>query len=245
MASALTARVRREPRAVDPHALARPAGYHDDDRRDVLALLPSEARTYLDVGAGTGAFGRLLRAERAVEYVAAVESEPLAADWAHYDAVFRTTFPLARDQVAGLPPVDCVVFNDVLEHMGDPWAALRQARSVLAPGGSVVASIPNVHNLATLFDLIGRGDWPYSASGVLDVDHVRFFTRRSAFRLFESCAFSVEEVLHLDPLPLPAPCWTLGKPLLDWRSCGYRRIGFRARARAGGPAVAGGSGPRS
>src|SRR4051794_1466234 len=39
---------------------------------------------------------------------------------------------------------DVVVFGDVLEHLRDPLPVLRQARRLLAPGGSVVISTPNI-----------------------------------------------------------------------------------------------------
>jgi SAM-dependent methyltransferase len=229
----LIERLRRRGGAVDPHPLARPDGYYDDDRSDVLPLVPTTARTYLDVGAARGQFGRLLRQARPVAFAAAVEPEPVEIDPRSYEVVYQTTFPLPATQAAGLPPIDCVSFNDVLEHMTDPWAALRQARELLSSRGVVVVSIPNVHNLATLFDLLGRGDWPYAASGVLDVDHVRFFTARSGRRLLEACGLTVEAVHHLDPLPLPRPVRTAARPLLEWRACGYRRVGFRARLAGG------------
>src|ERR1700712_3388536 len=37
-----------------------------------------------------------------------------------------------------------VVFGQVLEHLRDPLRVLRQARPLLAPGGSVVISTPNI-----------------------------------------------------------------------------------------------------
>jgi hypothetical protein len=42
-----------------------------------------------------------------------------------------------------------------------------------------VASIPNVQYWGVLKDLVFEGDWRYADEGVLDVTHLRFFTRRS------------------------------------------------------------------
>ena len=46
---------------------------------------------------------------------------------------------------------DCIVFNDVLEHMVVPEQALRYAKTLLSPNGSIVASIPNIRYLPILW----------------------------------------------------------------------------------------------
>ena len=104
-------------------------------------------------------------------------------------------FPDALDA----PPnhFDCITFNDVLEHMYDPWEALKTTRSLLAPGGKVVASIPNIRNYETLSDVFLKGDWQYTASGVLDVTHLRFFTQTSLRRMFDEAGYRVELVEEL------------------------------------------------
>lgn len=89
---------------------------------------------------------------------------------------------------------DCIVFNDVLEHLIDPWETLVEARELLAPGGSVVASIPNVRYAPVLWDLVARGQWPYRGDGVLDQTHLRFFTLRSIETMFRSTGYRVRRI---------------------------------------------------
>ena len=77
-----------------------------------------------------------------------------------------------------MPPTplgyDVVLFLDVLEHLVDPNAAMRWATERIAPGGAVIALIPNgAHFTARL--KIARGDWSYTDTGLFDRDHVRFF----------------------------------------------------------------------
>jgi 2-polyprenyl-3-methyl-5-hydroxy-6-metoxy-1,4-benzoquinol methylase len=74
---------------------------------------------------------------------------------------------------------DCIVCNDVLEHLITPWQVLGKLAILLKPGGHFVASIPNVQYWGVLKDLVFEGDWRYADEGVLDVTHLRFFTRRS------------------------------------------------------------------
>src|SRR5262249_35695807 len=98
------------------------------------------------------------------------------------------------DLVAEFGPasVDVVVFADVLEHLKNPLAALRQARRLLAEGGYVVASIPNIAHGAARLALL-QGNFEYRELGLLDDTHLRFFTRSSVDSLFRSAGFVVIE----------------------------------------------------
>ena len=87
---------------------------------------------------------------------------------------------------------DCIFFNDVLEHMVDPAAALRRAQKYLVPDGKIVASIPNIAHFPTVWRLVARGQWEYTERGILDRTHLRFFTRQSIRRLFEEAGFSIK-----------------------------------------------------
>src|SRR5438067_790332 len=113
--------------------------YGDYERAEVVPFVPRSARRILDVGCARGAFGRALGARE----VYGVEPNPEAADVAaaSYREVYRGPFPEA---VPAGTTFDCIVFNDVLEHFVDPYAAVRATNQFLAPGGCVVASIPNM-----------------------------------------------------------------------------------------------------
>jgi 2-polyprenyl-3-methyl-5-hydroxy-6-metoxy-1,4-benzoquinol methylase len=169
--------------------------YPFSPRREVLPLVPASARSVLDVGCGLGGFGATLREADPTRAIWAIESDPMVADTAraHYDRVLVGRFPDVLDEQDG--QFDCIVFNDVLEHMIDPWAALRRATRHLTDRGTVVASIPNVRFVRTVVDLVVRGDWTYTESGVLDRTHLRFFTRKTIYDLFEESGYDVE-ALH-------------------------------------------------
>jgi len=63
----------------------------------------------------------------------------------------------------------------------------------LAPGGAVLASIPNFgHWYPRIRTLFGRFD--YDNRGILDRTHVRFFTRRSFERLAKQAGYTVKLV---------------------------------------------------
>jgi 2-polyprenyl-3-methyl-5-hydroxy-6-metoxy-1,4-benzoquinol methylase len=79
---------------------------------------------------------------------------------------------------------DLVLCLDVLEHMVNPWAVVdRLVTNYLAPGGTLVVSLPNVRHHSVVLPLLFRGRWEYEDAGLLDRTHLRFFTRVTAMRL--------------------------------------------------------------
>jgi 2-polyprenyl-3-methyl-5-hydroxy-6-metoxy-1,4-benzoquinol methylase len=85
---------------------------------------------------------------------------------------------------------DAIIFADVLEHLPWPVGVLRGYLRWLAPGGSVIISLPNVGLWSVrLSHLLGR--WEYEETGVLDRTHLRFFTRRSAHWLLSEVGLEV------------------------------------------------------
>ncbi len=171
----------------------RPASYYVQSRPEVAALVPPACRRVLDVGCGAGHLGRLLK-ERG-HHVTGVELVREAADEARrwLDAV------VTADVEAGLPfppgSFDAVIFADLLEHLVDPWRVVREAASLLAPGGAVVASVPNVQNLDVLRRL-ARGRWDYRERGILDRGHLRFFALGTVRELFAQAGLAVTHVGH-------------------------------------------------
>jgi SAM-dependent methyltransferase len=84
---------------------------------------------------------------------------------------------------------DVIMFADVLEHIPWPVGVLRSYLRWLAPGGSVIVSLPNVGLWSVRFaHLFGR--WQYEETGVLDRTHLRFFTRRNARWLLRECGLT-------------------------------------------------------
>jgi len=166
--------------------------YYSQPRADVAALVPDNAQRVLDVGCGFGALGRELTA-RKPRIMHGIERNAAAAR--HLQDVYQRY--VIGDGEAGLEELrgeryDCIVFADVLEHLVDPWAVLKKASQMLAPGGAVVASIPNVRNIAVLFNLALRGRWRYEDSGLLDRTHLRFFTRTEIYELYASAGLTIE-----------------------------------------------------
>lgn len=169
----------------------------------LLEMIAAAPRRVLDVGCFCGGTGRWLKTKYPAVEVIGIECLSPAAAQARqiYDRVIEAPIEdvdFAREDL--LPgSMDCIVTADVLEHLVNPWQILLRLRSLLATGGSLYISLPNVRNLNILMGL-ARGEWRYTGAGILDVTHLRFFTRAQAMEMLAETGWRVEDV-RVNPDP--------------------------------------------
>jgi SAM-dependent methyltransferase len=161
------------------------AAYFAAARRDIEPLLPSHAARVLELGCGTGATLAWLKQGGRVQQTVGIEIYPAAAERARasLDRVICQDF-----EKGGVPDdlgrFDLILCLDVLEHLVDPWKTVdRLVRDHLAPGATILVSVPNVRHHSVLLPLVLRGRWDYADAGLLDRTHLRFFTLASALDL--------------------------------------------------------------
>jgi 2-polyprenyl-3-methyl-5-hydroxy-6-metoxy-1,4-benzoquinol methylase len=174
--------------------------YFTHERPEVLALIDRPVATALDIGCGAAHFSAAVKRQTGAR-VWGIEPTAAAAREARtrIDEVLEGTY----EQVESRLPedaFDAIFFNDVLEHMVEPWTMLRKALVPLRADGRVYASIPNVLFADSLFPVLRSRDWRYTDAGILDVTHVRFFTRKSILRLFDEAGYQVERIVPLNVL---------------------------------------------
>jgi len=178
--------------------------YYRNLRPEMLDIIPGEVSVLLEVGCGEGVFAANLKAVHAeagnLVEVWGVEMDEVAAGKAA--AVLDRV--LQGDVAVVLPDLpsghfDCIVLNDVIEHIPNPGELLRSLRPLLKPGGRLVASIPNVRYFFNVVDLAVHGRWDYTDEGILDRTHLRFFTRSSMIRLLQDCGFEVDAAIGINP----------------------------------------------
>ncbi|HEV2423307.1 MAG TPA: class I SAM-dependent methyltransferase [Terriglobia bacterium] len=142
-----------------------------------------ESGRILDVGCGLGLFLLALDPKRWDRY--GIEVMPAALREARRR--LGADRILAEDLSAAVLPdaqFDVITFWDVLEHLPDPVAALRQSFRLLRPGGLLLVRAPNLASyLARRFG----GDWyelslPY---------HLFHFTPATLARVVEASGFKV------------------------------------------------------
>jgi 2-polyprenyl-3-methyl-5-hydroxy-6-metoxy-1,4-benzoquinol methylase len=183
--------------------------------RIVLDEVPDGAHV-LDVGCATGYLAAELSRRGCT--VDGIEVDPVAAQQARADCrevvvgdlEAPSTHAEVERMLTGARP-DVIICGDVLEHLRDPWAVLAWLRTLLAPGGHAVISVPNIAHWTSRRALL-RGRFDYTDHGLLDRTHLRFFTRASAAELARRAGFAVRaERLAGAPLPLESRVPALGR----------------------------------
>ena len=107
-------------------------------------------------------------------------------------SMFIATPALAQEQVTLKPGpgVEAVTKSCSICHTLN---YIRMNSPFLTPDAQVIASIPNVRNLWLISRLIS-GHWEYEEEGLLDVTHIRFFTKKSVVELFEQTGYGVRAI---------------------------------------------------
>lgn len=158
-------------------ALSRkPEDYYHGDRSAFLDWIGGRHERVLEIGCGAGGNAAWLRAHGA-RLLVGVEPDAAAAERARgvFDLVHAEAFETAIHRLQG--PFDLIVCADVLEHMIDPWWAVRELRRLSAADGYLAVSIPNIRHFRALLKIAFGSGFLYETDGTFDSTHLRFFAR--------------------------------------------------------------------
>ena len=169
----------------------------DSSHGRVLALMGSrQPGKILDLGCSSGALAE--RLQLAGHHVTGVDMFELEGVHERVGVFVQADLDQGVPEEVGTG-FDVVLAADVLEHVRQPQALLREMKLLLRTGGMAIVCVPNVAHWYPRFrSLLGAFD--YDQRGILDRTHLRFFTRRSIRRLVEREGFTVQ---RLEPVGLP------------------------------------------
>ena len=192
----------------NPLHLAKAPGYYDYDRPEVIRMLKEQnitPATVIELGCSAGGVGaQMKQAFGTTRYVGVeLSAEVAQRARARLDQVLvanvETTLPSALG--LGAQEFDLLVALDVLEHLVDPWETLARWVELLKPGGHVIVSLPNIQNIEIIRGL-AAGKWEYAEAGLLDVTHLRFFTRQGIEQLIAGAGLRVVRTDSVIPQPM-------------------------------------------
>jgi 2-polyprenyl-3-methyl-5-hydroxy-6-metoxy-1,4-benzoquinol methylase len=149
----------------------------------------------LDYGAGIGGLSRRLVGMRMFESVASVDIMPLpeglelAVDWHTQDLNEPTGFASGFFEV--------VVSAEVIEHLENPRAVVREWFRLLKSGGLLLFSTPNNESLRSILALVCRGH--YAAFGDASYPaHITPLLRKDVERILQEAGFQAPRFFFSD-----------------------------------------------
>lgn len=149
----------------------------------LAATYMASAQLVIEVGCGDAQKnGRLVKSIGA-QY-RGFDISPTAVDIARGSGFHAELVAGAEKLPLASESVDAVMCTEVLEHLVDPAAAVREAQRVLKRGGVYLCTVPNVANWRQRTDLALLGRWnpggdDQSVARPWRDPHIRFFTLRS------------------------------------------------------------------
>lgn len=144
----------------------------------------------LEIGAGPGSITRVLKAQD--NRITALEVDATAIPYLeqHCDQVIPADLNRADWTSLFADRYDAIIAADVLEHLTDPWTTLERMKSLLAPGGSIVISVPHASHACILACLLHE-DVEYRDWGLLDRTHIRFFGLQNLQEMFRRAGLKI------------------------------------------------------
>lgn len=173
------------------------AQYYSHVRREIAPLIPEQCERVLEIGCGQGdTLLWLKNSQKNCQWVGGVELFPDSGkiaqqrlDWFCAGNIEELSLPIEKASL------DLILCLDVLEHLVDPWKVVAQLDALLKPGGSIVASIPNIRFFRASLGLVVCGNWRYEQEGILDRTHLRFFTKKTAIELMQSSGLYCDRII--------------------------------------------------
>ena len=135
----------------------------------------------LDIGSSTGLMLSLFQKQG--WQVQGIEISKKAAEFAIQRGIptMITTLEQAKLQNNYF---DAVVINHTLEHLEDPQATVKKARTILKSGGVLLIDVPNFGSLSAQ---AAKDNWPY----LLPDEHIWHFTAKAITKMLEKEGLAV------------------------------------------------------
>ena len=163
--------------------------YFTNPRLDLISLLPENPQQkVLEIGMGGGDTLVHIKQHRLASEVVGIDLVELPntnqqnalINQVHYIDLDKEELPYDAGYF------DVVIAGDVLEHLIDPWEAVKKLTSVVKVNGCLLISLPNIRDMYALYSLFFKGSFAYTNRGIFDKTHMRFFCKKDMIALIES-----------------------------------------------------------
>lgn len=162
--------------------------YFSGVRLELVKLMPQNIQKVLEIGAGGCNTLFYIKENNLASEVHGVDIFSLPGSFQTHPQIDKFFLKNIESEDFDLQQnyYDCIICGDVLEHLVDPWMAVKKIERWLKPGGTFIVSIPNFREIATLKNIIIDKDFRYQNEGVLDRTHLRFFCKKNIMSLLKT-----------------------------------------------------------
>jgi 2-polyprenyl-6-hydroxyphenyl methylase/3-demethylubiquinone-9 3-methyltransferase len=159
-------------------------------RQEKALELVNPGRALLDIGCARGAVAAAL-STRFEEVHGVDENDEMLAEAAGRGLQTRRVDLNAEPLPYEEATFDAALCLEVIEHVVDPRALVREIARVLRPGGSLYLSTPNIRFVGYLRQLILGGRFPLTSDDPVGFHggHIHFFTFDDVARLLREASF--------------------------------------------------------
>ena len=180
-----------------------------EDLYSKIIRMTGRDKDVLDIGCGSGQIGEILTTQFGCR-VTGLEIDAGACSIAKdklWKVITGNAESLNLQELLPAHSMDVILCLDVLEHMIDPWTFIKRIKPLLKTDGYFLATIPNAAHASVVLELLA-GKFQYRDLGLLDKNHVRFFTLDSVENLFRDAGYLIDtldrnkvDVKYLELLP--------------------------------------------
>lgn len=173
------------------HPIAAATGTHSRIA-ELVSRHVEDDRCVLDLGAYTGALIARLRDAGYTRLSGADLSRHIAEE---VDAFWKCDFNGPFADEIDRSPFECITACEVIEHLDNPRAFLRQCHQLLAPGGTLVISTPNIQFFEARIKFALTGElWGFSERSYRSQRHISPVLASHVPMMLRECGFACREV---------------------------------------------------
>lgn len=183
---------------------------------DLIARVPTEPRTIVDLGCGAGNLGEVLRSRWPQADIVGVDSSVEMIDRARQNDATSGTEYVLDDIATWRPetPVDLIVSNAAFQWMPDQLEIIPRLREYVAPGGVLAFQVPDNYDEPSHVLLRGLAADPRFVDHVGDIEGSRGVAPRTYLELLADDDWHLDvwgtTYLHVLPGDDPVFAWIRG-----------------------------------
>lgn len=154
----------------------------------------SSSSLVLDVGCNKGQIGKIIKDRTGCRVVGIDNSQKVLKRAKEVlDKVILADVE-SKNLILRNRQFDLIIFSNILEHLKNPIAVLKNFKRYLKPEGFFLIAVPNTAFWSIRLNLL-LGRFDYQEVGILSWDHLRFFTLKTLKKMLQEAGLEIEVLI--------------------------------------------------